>query len=145
MVGTEETRIMGLDFGKVRIGISLSDPLKTFAYSFITLQNDHNLLKELEKIIREKSITKIILGIPNENKAGSTSVVKEVIKFKETLQEKFKLEVILWDETFTSVMAADRILESVSSKKKRRDKSLVDMNSASIILQEYLDSEKRNN
>jgi putative Holliday junction resolvase len=145
MSEVEETRIMGLDYGKVRIGISLSDPLKTFAYSFIALRNDNNLINELEKIIKEKSIIKIVLGIPNENRETSTSVVNEIIKFKNNLELKFNIEVILWDETYTSVMASDKILESVSSKKKRRNKSLIDMNSASIILQEYLDSEKRNN
>lgn len=145
MTEIEETRIMGLDFGKVRIGIALSDPLKTFSYAFKTLSNNQSLINELEKIIKEKSVIKIVLGIPAENKKQSTSVVADVMKFKETLEDKFKVEVILWDETFTSVIAANRVLESVNSKKKRRDKSLLDMNAASVILQEYLDSVKEYN
>ena len=140
----DETRIMGIDFGRKRIGISLSDPLKTFAYSYKTIKNDNEKFFELEKIIREKEIIKIILGIPNEFKISPTSIVESVKEFKSDLEAKFKLEVILWDETYTSVIAEQKILQSVSSKKKRQDKSLVDMNSASIILQEYLDSVRRN-
>lgn len=140
----DETRIMGIDFGRKRIGISLSDPLKTFAYSYTAIKNDNEKFFELEKIIREKEIIKIILGIPNEFKISPTSIVESVKKFKSDLEAKFKLEVILWDETYTSAIAEQKILQSVSSKKKRQDKSLVDMNSASIILQEYLDSVSRN-
>lgn len=139
MTDIEETRIMGLDFGKVRIGVALSDPLKTFSYAFKTLSNTKSLINDLEKIVKEKSVIKIILGIPSENKNKATSIIEEVLKFKSLLEEKLKIEVILWDETFTSVIAANKILESVSQKKKRRDKSLVDMNAASVILQEYLD------
>lgn len=139
MTDIEETRIMGLDYGKVRIGVALSDPLKTFSYAFKTLSNTKSLINDLEKIVKEKSVIKIILGIPSENKNKATSIIEEVLKFKFLLEEKLKIEVILWDETFTSVIAANKILESVSQKKKKRDKSLVDMNAASVILQEYLD------
>jgi putative holliday junction resolvase len=141
-MSTEETRIMGIDYGRKRIGISLSDPLKTFAYSYIAIQNDNKKFIEIRKIIDGKGISKIILGIPNEIKSSSTSIVKEVKKFKSELENKFKLEVLLWDETYTSIIAEQKILQSVTSKKKRRDKSLLDMSSASIILQEYLDSLK---
>lgn len=140
----EETRIMGLDYGKKRIGIAISDPLKTFAYSYLTINNDIKKFYELEKIIREKKIVKAILGIPNESKISPTSIVDEVKKFKLDFESKFKLEVILWDETYTSVIAGQKILQSVKSKKKRQDKSLLDMNSAAIILQEYLDTSSRN-
>lgn len=140
MTDFEETRIMAIDYGRKRIGISLSDPLKTFAYSFITLPNDSKKFFEIEKIIKDKAILKIILGIPNEYKTSPTSIVEEVKKFKNELELKFKIEVILWDETYTSAIAEKKILQSVTSKKKRRDKSLLDMSSAAIILQEYLDS-----
>ncbi len=140
----EETRIMGLDYGKKRIGIAISDPLKTFAYSYLTINNDIKKFFELGKIIRDKKVVKAILGIPNESKISPTSIVDEVKKFKLDFESKFKLEVILWDETYTSVIAGQKILQSIKSKKKRQDKSLLDMNSAAIILQEYLDTSSRN-
>ncbi len=142
MTSELETRVMGIDYGRERIGISLSDPLRTFAYAFVVIINDKNKFIELGKIINEKSVTKIILGIPNENRSSTTSIVEEVKKFKSDLENKFKITVILWDETYTSVIAKTKILESVKSNKKRRNKSLLDMGSASIILQEFLDSKR---
>jgi len=139
-----ESRIMGIDFGMKRIGISLSDSLKMFAYTHKTILNNQNTFTELKDIITEKNVLEIVLGIPNEERASKTSVVKEVYKFKTQLETKFNLNIILWDETYTSVIAQQRILESVTKKNKRKNKDLLDMHSAAIILQEYLDSIKRN-
>jgi putative Holliday junction resolvase len=142
MFDENETRIMGIDFGLKRIGIALSDSLKVFAYTHTTLLNSSNTLVELEKIIKEKNVVKIILGIPNENHVSKTSVVNDIKKFKNTLEKKFLLPVIFGDETYTSAIAQQRILESVNKKEKRKNKNLLDMHSAAIILQEYLDSTK---
>jgi putative Holliday junction resolvase len=135
-----ESRIMGIDFGKKRIGIALSDPLKKFAYPYTTIINDSNFYLVCAKLIKEKGIIKIILGIPNEERSSTTSIIENVKKFKNDIEKKFNLEVIFWDETYTSSIAQQRILESVSKKSKRKNKGLLDMNSASIILQEYLDT-----
>jgi putative Holliday junction resolvase len=143
-----ETRIMGIDFGKIRIGIALSDSLKMFAIAHKTILNNSATINELEKIVKEKNVIKFILGIPNEErqkKDSKTSVINDVKKFKDNLIKKFSFEVELWDETYTSVIAQQRILESVNKKVKRQNKNLLDMYSAAIILQEYLDSVKRNN
>jgi len=143
-----ETRIMGIDYGKVRIGLALSDSLKMFAIAYKTILNNSSTFTEIEKIIKEKNVTKFILGIPNEErqkKDSKTSVINDVKKFKESLENKFALEVELWDETYTSAIAQQHILESVNKKVKRQNKDLLDKYSAAIILQEYLDSEKRNN
>ena len=142
MIEEHETRIMGIDFGLKRIGIALSDSLKVFAYAHSTILNNGKTFIELEKIIKEKKIIKIVLGIPNENYVSKTSVANDIEKFKETLEKKFFLPVIFWDETYTSSIAQQRILESVNKKQKRKNKSLLDMYSAAIILQEYLDSIK---
>jgi putative Holliday junction resolvase len=133
----KEQRILSIDYGKKRIGIALSDPLLTFAYSFKTLINDNKLWKNIDKIINEKKVVKVILGLPNEEK--NKPLVTEISNFKKEIERKFKLEVITWDEEFTSAIAQERIIESVTKKKKRRDKGLIDSNSAAVILQEYLD------
>ena len=142
MTEMNETRIMGIDFGMKRIGIALSDSLKMFAIAHKTILNNSSTLSELEKII------KFILGIPNEErqkKDSKTSIINDVKKFKESLEKKFGFEVQLLDETYTSAIAQQQILESVNKKNKRQNKDLLDMYSAAIILQEYLDSVKRNN
>lgn len=136
------TRIMGIDYGLKRIGIAVSDPLHVFASSLTTLPNDNNLFKKLSVIIFEKNIVLIILGIPSDEEYSGTSIVKDVRRFKENLKIKFHLEVIEWDETYTSVIAQKKVIESVTKKKSRMNKGIIDMNSAAVILQEYLDSLK---
>ena len=138
-----ESRVMALDFGLKRIGIALSDSLKLFAYPHTTLPNDEKFYDALERIIEERMISEIILGIPTEIKASKTSVLKDIEKFKTELEKKFNLKVILWDESYTSSIAQQKILESVNKKQKRQNKGLLDMYSAAVILQEYLDSIKR--
>lgn len=148
MSNSIETRIMGIDFGVKRIGIALSDSMKMFSIAHKTILNNSTTLEELENIIKEKNVIKIILGIPNEQrqkKESKTSVIIDVKKFKDKLEKKFEFEVELWDETYTSAIAQQQILESVNKKVKRQNKDLLDMYSAAIILQEYLDSQKRNN
>lgn len=143
-----ETRIMAIDFGLKRIGIALSDSLQMFAYAHKTILNNSTTLNEIDKIVKEKNVTKFILGIPNEerqNKNSKSSIINNVKNFKESLEKKFSFEVELWDETYTSAIAQQKILESVNKKVKRQNKDLLDMYSAAIILQEYLDSIKRNN
>lgn len=133
----EEQRILSIDYGKKRIGIALSDPLFTFAYSFKTLINDKNLWKNIAEIINEKKVVKVILGLPNKER--NKELVEKISKFKNGIEKRFKLEVITWDEEYTSAIAQERIIESVTKRKKRRDKGLIDRNSAAVILQEYLD------
>ncbi|MCW9066742.1 MAG: Holliday junction resolvase RuvX [Ignavibacteriaceae bacterium] len=135
-----ELRIMGIDYGEKRIGIALSDPLLIFAYPFITLQNDLSFLKSLSKIIYEKNIDKVILGLPSSNYKSSAELSKKVQKLKQEIETNFKIEVILWDEEFSSAMAKQKVIESVTKKSKRRNKDLLDKHSAAIILQEYLDT-----
>lgn len=135
----EYKRVLAIDYGIKRIGLALSDPLQLIASPFKTIPNDTQLFSELKKIIEEQSVEKIILGFPEHDKGTSTSIVKELEKFKADLEKQTGLQIIFWDETFTSSIAKDRVLLSVNKKSKRRDKGLIDSNAAAIILQEYLD------
>lgn len=139
---TEEqyTRIMALDYGAKRIGIALSDPMMIFATPYKTILNDNRLWKELEIIINEKNIIKIILGFPVKESGKESEIAAKILKFKNDLISKYKTQVELWDERYTSAIASEMIHQSVSKKKKRREKGLVDRNAAAIILQEYLNS-----
>jgi len=131
---------MGIDFGERRIGIALSDPLSIFAYPFTTLQNDLAFMNNLSKIILEKNIAKVILGLPSSKFKSSAELSKKVQKLKQEIETKFKIEVILCDEDFSSAIAKEKVIESVTKKSKRKNKDLLDKHSAAIILQEYLDS-----
>ncbi|MFC2102996.1 Holliday junction resolvase RuvX [Bacteroidota bacterium] len=135
----KEQRFIGIDFGERRIGLALTDPLLTFAYAYKTLLNDKNLWENISEIIREMNVNKVILGLPTNEK--NKLLIQKIIVFKKGLEKKFDIDVITWNEEYTSVIAQERIIESVASKKKRKDKGLIDRNSAAIILQEYLDSQ----
>jgi len=137
---SDETRFLAIDYGKKRIGLALTDPLKIFAYPFETLANDINLLNNLQEIVKTKNIVKIILGYPLKESGEETILSKEIRTFKENLQKHLKIDIILWDERYTSSQALENIIESVTKKKKRKDKGLIDRNAAAVILSEYLNS-----
>ena len=139
----EEFRILGIDFGIKRIGLALSDPLLIFSYPYKTVSNDNSLWDNLKSVIDEKNVKKIILGHPKRSNQSKRDITQKVLEFKQNLRLKFNIEIILWDESYTSEMAKQIIIKSVSKKSKRRDKGLIDQNSAAIILQEYLDEERR--
>lgn len=134
----EEERFMGIDYGESRIGLALSDPLLTFAYSYKTIKNDKNLWKNITTIINQKNVTRVVLGMPDAERNKSLAAM--IISFKKKLENKFSIEVITWNEEFTSVIAQERMIQSVTKKKKRKDKGLIDRNAAAIILEEYLNS-----
>jgi len=135
-----ENRIMGIDYGEKRIGIALSDPMLTFAYPFITLQNNSSFLKNLSRIIEEKKVNRIILGLPSSRFKSSKELSIKVLKLKSEIEIKNKIEVVLLDEEYSSAIAKEKVIESVTKKSKRRQKDLLDRHSAAVILQEYLDS-----
>jgi len=135
----EEYRILGIDFGLKRIGLALTDPLLTFAYPYTTISNNNFLWDNLKYIIEEKNVRKIILGYPKENNQFQKNISGQVLEFKKKLGARFNMEIVLWDESYTSEMAKQIVIKSVVKKSKRRDKGLLDQNSAAIILQEYLD------
>ena len=131
---------MGIDYGEKRIGIALSDPLFTFAYAFTTLLNDSHFLTNLSKIINEKKINQGYTWIPSERFKSSKELSQKVLKLKSEIELKNKIEVVLWDEEYSSAIAKEKVIESVTKKSKRKEKDLLDMHSAAVILQEYLDT-----
>lgn len=133
-------RIAAIDYGEKRIGIALTDPLKTFAYPYKTLINNYLVWKELQKIISEMEIDKIILGYPLKESGEESKITVYVKKFNEELKKIFNGEIILFDERYSSSIAEDRIIESVNKKSKRREKGLIDRNAAAVILESYLNS-----
>lgn len=135
-------RILGIDFGIKRIGLALSDPSNTLASPLPTIQNDKKAIEKIVEIIDKNNVDKIVIGYPLNMNGTKSSICELVDKFVEKLSSKTDKEIIKRDERLTSYIAQQQILESVKSKKKRQDKSLLDQFSARIILQEYLDEIK---
>lgn len=137
-------RYLGLDLGTKTLGVALSDITQTIATSYITLRyTDENiLLEDLSKIIEEFEIKKIVLGFPKNMNNTIGPKALSTIEFKEKLENKFKLPVILQDERLTTVEATNYMLEADISRKKRKQK--IDSLAATIILQTYLDRRDKN-
>jgi putative Holliday junction resolvase len=131
-------RIIAIDYGEKRIGIAVSDPLKMFPIPLATISNDKFFEKNFKDILNNYNVIKIIIGYPLKEDGSESNLSKTVEKFKDRISMKYKIETELVDERYSSALAWEQILESVPSKKKRRDKSLVDMNAAAIILEDYL-------
>ena len=132
-------RILAIDYGLRRIGISISDPLRILAQPMPTIDNRgiENILKQIEKLISEKNITEIIVGMPYQLKGGKGTTANKVDLFIEKLKQKFKIKIHSWDERLSSV-AAERFLHQLG-KSPSRNKKRVDQISAQLILQSYLD------
>lgn len=138
-----EQRILAIDFGEKRIGFAITDPLNMFGYPLVTVPNDNKFWNELSKVILEYKVVKIILGYPLKENGSQSTSSKAVLKFKEELEKRITLPIELVDERYSSSIARDRIIQTVSSKKKRRDKSLLDKNAAAVMLEDYLNSIKK--
>jgi putative Holliday junction resolvase len=134
------SRILAIDYGRKRIGIAISDPMRVFAFPLITIQNSHTLFKDLSKIFEEKEIGEVVLGIPTTEMGEKSILHDEIIRLKEKIEKVFSVQVYLWDESFSSSIATEIIIQTVKKKSKRRDKSLIDKNAAAVILTEYLNS-----
>ncbi len=138
-------KYIGLDVGDKTIGIALSDELHLTAQGLKTLQrtNIKNDTDKIIEILEEHGVGKIIIGIP-KNLNGSDSVqTKKIYKFKQKLENKLKstgrkeIELISWDERFSTVIAEDILILADLTRKKR--KSVIDKMAAVVILQSYLD------
>lgn len=140
MLEDNNRRILAIDYGRKRIGIAISDPLKLFPSKTFTLNNNDKIFSEIKKIITEFKIELIILGFPFGSNESTLQLSEEILKFKAEVEDIAKVDVRLWDERFTSKIAESRIINSVAKKSKRQNKSLVDSHSAAILLEEYLAS-----
>ncbi len=137
-------RYIGLDLGSRTLGISLSDPSGIIASSFTIIRHNEEyekLVTEIKKIVDEKKVEKIVLGLP-KNMNGTIGPKGELsYKFKEMLEKDINLEVVLEDERLTTKEATDLLIRNDTSRKKR--KQVIDSMAATIILQSYLDKENK--
>lgn len=134
-------RYLGLDLGSKTLGIATSDLTNTLATTLTTLnfkdEDYDELINQLLPIIKENNITKIVLGFPKNMNNSLGERAEITLLFKEKLEQKSGLEVILEDERLTSVISNQVMIMADMSRKKRKKK--VDGIAAQLILQSYLD------
>ncbi|MDP2884581.1 MAG: Holliday junction resolvase RuvX [Ignavibacteria bacterium] len=137
-------RIMGLDFGTTRIGISLSDPLQIIAKPFTTIENRHGMIGKIREIVRDENVGLIVVGMPLNLKGEKGKKAQEVDEFIGKIRAAIHVEVIHWDERFTTLIAHQTLLSMGTKREERRTKKgRVDSMAAAILLQGFLDSRKR--
>jgi putative Holliday junction resolvase len=138
------SRVLGIDYGTARIGVSLSDPLGIIAQPLETLKNDATAIERLAKLIKQHGATLVVVGMPLNLKGQKAHKAQEVEQFVARLKDQTGVAAVLWDERFTSTIAQQTLLSLGTKKKERRtDKGRVDAMAAAIILQSFLDSAKR--
>lgn len=135
---------MGIDFGSRRVGISISDPLRIIAVSLETIGNTPALLPRIKELVEREDIGLVVVGMPFNLKGEKGVKGQEVERFVVRLRSHLAVEVVTWDERFTSTLAHSTMLQMGTKKKERRmDKGRIDAMAAAIMLQSYLDSRKR--
>lgn len=132
-------RLMGIDYGDARIGIALSDPLGITAQGYATLKNTgDDVFSEIKKIIDEKCVEKIVLGLPKNMDNTEGFRAQATYDFAEKLKGYTDKEIVFWDERLSTV-AAHSYLNNMDIRGKKR-KGLVDTIAASLILENYMQS-----
>jgi putative Holliday junction resolvase len=134
-------RTMGLDLGSVTCGIAYSDPMKIIASAKETYrfqEDDYQDCRDyVVSLLKKQSVDEIVLGLPKHMNGDIGIKAQICLDFKEMLEEKTDVKVVMWDERLTTV-AASRILISADLSRKKR-KKVIDQMAAVQILQSYLD------
>ena len=132
-------RIIGIDYGRKRIGIAVSDPLRIFASTLETVQSA-KIIEYLKSYSAGERIVRFVVGYPINMNGKPSEAAADVDIFLKQLAKAFPdVPVTLEDERFTSVLAHRAMIDGGMKASDRRDKASVDKISAAIILQGYLD------
>ena len=138
MLNNPHTKYIGIDYGKKRTGISISDYDKIISFPLETIETI-NLLSFLKDLTKKEKIEKIIIGKPLKLNNKIHALENEIVDFIESINKSFpNISIHRVDERFTSKIS-NKIINQLEAKKKiRMDKSIIDKISASLILESYL-------
>ena len=133
-------RILAIDYGTRRTGLAVTDPLRIIAGALATVET-----KQLEKYLADyfskNDVDIIVMGKPSQMNGQPSETMRYIEPLAGRLRHAYPdKQVVLYDERFTSVLAHRTMLESGIGRMARRDKALVDRISATIILQDYMQS-----
>lgn len=136
-------RKMGIDLGDVRIGIALSDAMQIIASAYETYKrvNDEVDLKHINDIISEKEVDTVVIGYPVNMNGSIGDRAKKAEEFAKKLENFCKIKVVLQDERLSTVSAQKLLINSDVRREKRKE--VVDKIASAIILQTYLDTNRR--
>ena len=133
------SKYIGIDYGQKKIGLSVTDDDKVFAFPLETVKNI-DFFDFIFDFVKENNVEKFVVGKPIRMSGKNSDVEVEITKFIKKLQRKFpEIPVVRFDERFTSKIATKSILLAGAKKKTRLNKEIVDKISATIILRDFLE------
>jgi putative Holliday junction resolvase len=132
-------KIVGIDYGSKQVGLSITDSLQIIASGLATVPN-RGIIPYLKELAVKHRIDAFVLGEPRHLNNEMSEMAVKVHAFGEILRQNFpEIPVHFIDERFTSKIAAHSLVQSGAKKKTRRNKTLLDEISATLILQSYLE------
>lgn len=136
-------RILGLDFGSKTVGVAVSDPMLITAQGVEIIRREsegkiRKTYQRIEELCKEYEVEKIVLGYPKNMNGTDGERAEKSLEFKEALERRTGIPVIMWDERLTTVSADNIMIESGIRRENRKE--YVDEIAAMIILQNYLES-----
>lgn len=132
-----QRRILGVDFGRARIGLAISDELGLLAHPLETIAADADAAKRVAEIARERNVARIVVGLPRHMSGDVGTSAEDALAFAAKLRELAGCEVVTEDERLTTI-AANRALRE-SGQRTRDSRKYVDQVAAQMILQNHLD------
>lgn len=134
------TKTLGIDYGRRRIGIAICGPLKIANPLTVIHRKNTDVIEELQTIIEENDIGKIVIGLPKNMDNSEGEMVKEVHDFAKELQDQFSIPIVFSDERLSTWEAQNSLKNLGMSPSKR--KKIIDAVAAALILQNYVDQQK---
>ncbi len=135
-------RIMGIDYGRKRTGVAVTDPLQIIAGNLATVPT-HTLMQFIKDYIAREQVERIVIGQPTQLNGQPSESMKYITPFVNRLRKELpEMPVVMYDERFTSTIAHQAMIDGGMKKSDRRDKARVDAIAATIILNDYLQSKQ---
>ncbi len=135
-------RILGIDYGRKRTGIAVTDPLQIIANGLETVPT-HTLMQYIKDYTAREQVERIVIGLPRQLNGEPSESMRYITPFVNRLKKEMPdMPVTMYDERFTSTIAHRAMIDGGMKKSDRRDKGRVDSIAATIILTDYLQSAK---
>tara|TARA_B100000902_G_C27236135_1_gene877511 strand:- start:254 stop:685 length:432 start_codon:yes stop_codon:yes gene_type:complete len=143
LLNKNNSKYVGLDYGLRRSGVSISDNNKTISFPLDTLKTNR-LLTYLKELSNNENIEKIIIGKPLKLNNESHNLEKYILEFIDSLKLNLpNICIERVDERFTSKISKKIVIASGLNRERRKDKSIIDKISASLILESYLNQKNK--
>jgi putative holliday junction resolvase len=135
-------RLLGIDYGKVWIGVAVSDESRLISRPLCCLEYKKDFIEKLKKELKPVlPVDEIVVGLPLHMSGKDSPITEEVRKFATYLHQALQIPVTLWDERLTSAQVEREMRDAGVNRKKRAE--LNDTLAASLILQSYLDYKRQ--